>query len=129
MLFPILTELLSRSVFTMPSALFALFGVVVVVGIRAEEGIEPYATAQARFAVLGFALICVGFYFACNRINLTSGRAFLFGFVPAWPLIRAACSGFHRHEARGRTAALALCAFAVYFWSSVLLYFWRAGWP
>ncbi len=123
---PVLTFASREFVFTWPSALFAVYQAVLVVGEGARKGSvrERYI---ARASVIAFACLCFGYYHLCRSLFVVMGYGFLVGILPAFPVAIVAA---RRMVGRGRPASdlgWAMASFSVYFWASALFTIWKTG--
>lgn len=124
---PVLTELAGRLVLTWPAALFAAFLLTYMTGLRAARRRTRRDGRIARAAILGFVAVCAVYFLACQRLFLLAGWGFLIGFVPALPLFHLLSRRLLSATTPTRTVPTGLLTFAVYFWSSALVFAWKTG--
>jgi hypothetical protein len=110
-------------VLTWPVSLFVAFRVALSVGL-ARTAVGWRHQVLARLALVGFAVLCFGYYRLCLVVGYAMAWSFLAGFLPAAPF--AVCA------AKTQRIWLRLIAdvvgFTIYFWASGLLPGWIAAW-
>jgi outer membrane protein assembly factor BamB len=106
-------------VLTWPASLFIAFRSTLAVASKSSGRRQNWL---ARLGVVGFALVCYGYYRLCLLVGYAIAWTFLVGFVPAAPLAVMA----ERTRRRWLRLLLEVAAFVVYFWFSGAVPGWKA---
>jgi hypothetical protein len=111
-------------VLTWPAALFVGYQLTLRTIVWAEASPDRrWARRRSRLVGLAFLALCLGYYELCKRVGVATGWAFLFGFLPAFPLAVLAARRW-----RGRAAwLLLLLAFSACYWGSAAFLVWKTG--
>jgi outer membrane protein assembly factor BamB len=106
-------------VFTWPVAVFAAhqLALVAIVGSQRRTG-SGLRGWLATCAVVGFVVVCVGYYELCRRLNLAPAWTFLMGFLPSWPAAIPAARRLLDHRSLLGNAICIVLAFTLFFWGS-----------
>ncbi len=122
-----LSSVLDRLLFTWPVSLYAVFHVTVLVCMAAAHQPNRWNGWLARLAILGFLLLCYGYFELCKTVGMFVCWAFLFGLPCAFPLTCLAVRSKINQQGVWVQAVWSLLAFALFFWSGEGLLLWKSG--
>ena len=123
----VLSALADRFLFTWPVSLYAAYHATVTVCSWAEQ--HPRQRRRrwlARLTMGGFLLVDFGYFELCQAIGMSIGWSFLFGFPLAFPWTWLAVRATQKQQPLLLAACLTFVAFAAFFWSSQVLFLWKA---
>ncbi|NOY76078.1 MAG: PQQ-binding-like beta-propeller repeat protein [Kiritimatiellaeota bacterium] len=117
----VFSKIAGRFVFTLPTLVF--LGLILICPRRRASAENSDGSKWIpRLHLLGFAGLCVIYYYCCDSFFIVSGIAFLAGLIPATPICLLLASKLQKQEKLSCTAAaLFLAAYSLFFWSSALL--------
>lgn len=80
----------------------------------------------SRLLLIGFVVLCLGYFYLCRRLSLAFEWAFLFGFPTAIPFLWMVKRGVQRGEPYGwRQWAWSGFAFSAFYWAGAGVILWR----
>jgi len=121
-----LSEWTGDFVFTWPACLFAAFQATVYQNAWSSKSPGRWGSLRSYGTAAVFLLICIAYFLICRRLSLVFEWTFLTGFPAALPVLLAGARWrFSAWRGAIWAAATTALAFAVYYWSSLLLLAWR----
>jgi len=119
----VLSPLVGEFIFTWPLCLFSAY--LFLFKTMAESFDNPEASPYfSRFVLLGFLIVCFGFYQICHYLFIVSGIGFLVGIIPAVPFALFIAKHFEE-KITLKVFCEIILLFSVFFWGAALFILWK----